>query len=171
MSFAKVKKELVQLDKEQLIELFGAVYKFKRPAKIYLEFFADPNLKKLLDESKAVITAAWTTHNHYQRPRIAEAKRTVREFRQLEVGSEWEADVMLYYVEAGMNHVDERPQEDFEPMLRGLVNAYVQALTFMKKEGLLDKFADRNRQLWQPTGKRYEKFCFYFMKEYELFYP
>ena len=56
MSKTTLKRELVNMDKEQLIELILEVYAARKDAKEYFEFFLNPDVGKLLDKYELAVS-------------------------------------------------------------------------------------------------------------------
>lgn len=101
MSKATVKKALKEQDHEGLVNLLMDLYAYRKDAKDFLEFWADPDEDKELERVKERIHKLFfLPHDKPRRkPNMTEIKTIVKNFRTLGPDSEKIADLLLYLPE------------------------------------------------------------------------
>lgn len=149
MSFPSVKKELELLEKKELIHLIGELYKISSPVKEYLEFYAQP------DEDNAYKIARQRIHESFYPQRgfgykLKEAKEAITRFKRLSPSTEQYADILLYYVECGVQYTLDFGDMN-EAFYSSLEGAYSKALAYIARENLREKFHDRSYKLVKDT--------------------
>jgi|SRR5690606_18300201 len=156
MSKPALKKELLKLSKEQLIEQILDLYGKNKSIKTFYDFYLNPqNEKELLKKCKRVIRKEFNV----ERPersglKFSVAKRAITELKNLQVSPETIADAMLYLAESACEFTSEWGDMD-ESFYNAAWNNFGAALKFMDKQGLLDDFKLRAEQctLWaSPCG-------------------
>lgn len=97
MSKAKLSKELIQLNKEQLIQLILDAYSARKETKEYLEFFLNPDIDRLFDKYSFAIHKELrrVKRGHYCKARISFIKRQIKEFSSFQPGYEAEIKLLL----------------------------------------------------------------------------
>ncbi len=100
MSKTTLKRELVNMDKEQLIELILEVYAARKDAKEYFEFFLNPDVGKLLDKYELAVSKELnrTKRGGYGKARISFIKKQIKEFASFQPGFESEIELMFYTI-------------------------------------------------------------------------
>lgn len=73
-----------------------------------------------------------------------------KELKKLGTRKELLADLMLFYVETGVEFTNKFGDID-EPFYNSVAIVYSQALTLMKKEKILNKFSDRAKKVVDDT--------------------
>jgi hypothetical protein len=74
--------------------------------------------------------------------KLKDGKQAISDFKKLGPSADLLADLMLFYVETGVKFTNDFGDID-EGFYSSMETTYVAALTIMKKENLLDKFAER----------------------------
>ena len=90
---------------------------------------------------------------------VAAAKRAVAEYGKVAASVDGIADVMLYYVEAGLWPIEEFGISDHPSLLGSVLRMYRDALLHVRKHGLDREFVDRSYEIVQQAAKvgyRYE---------------
>lgn len=99
MSKTSLKKELLNMDKNQLVELILDVYCARKEAKEYFEFFLDPDVAKLQDKYEQAVSKEFNrVKRGYCKARISVLKNQLKEFASFQPGFEAEIELMLFVV-------------------------------------------------------------------------
>lgn len=149
MGLREVKAELENLDKKQLIKLVGELYKKYPSVKQHLDFYADPKEEELLKTYKQNIYKNFYPERGFGL-NLKEAKKYITQFKKLEVSTFYLADLMLYYVECGVQFTNDFGDID-ENFYISMEKMYYQTLELMNKSGLLDHFQPRAEQVVTDT--------------------
>ena len=150
MGLSDIKKELKKLDKYKIIDLIADLYKKNKSVKDYFDFYVNPNEKDLFAKSKDKVYEAFFPKRG-DRLRLSEGKKAIADFRKLGISKDLLADLMLFYVETGVECTNEYGDID-EPFYNSIASVYSQALTVMKKEKILDNFSDRAKKVVDDTS-------------------
>lgn len=90
MSKAQLKKELVHLDQDQLVEVILNAYSSSREAKDYFEFFLNPDADALLDKKVDIIAKELTRSKRgHSKARISAIRKAIKDFAAYGVGDEY----------------------------------------------------------------------------------
>jgi hypothetical protein len=149
MSISDIKKELNKLDKKELIELILDLYKKNNSVKEYFDFILNPNEKELLEKHKQKIFEAFYPKRG-DALKLKDGKKAISDFKNLESSKLLIADLMLFYVECGVKYTNDFGDID-EAYYSSLEKMYLQALTLIDKDGLLDKFKARSFKIVDDT--------------------
>ena len=149
MGLTEIKKELKNLDKEKLLELVADLYKKNKSVKEYLDFFVSPNEKELFLKYKDKVYEAFYPKRG-DRFKLSDGKKAISDFKKLDASKELLAELMLFYVETGVEFTNEYGDID-EPFYNSVESVYSNALKLMSKEKILDKFADRAKEVVADT--------------------
>jgi len=150
MGLADLKKELRNLDKEKLVDLVADLYKKNKSVKELLDFYVNPNEKELFLKYKDKVYEAFYPRRG-DRFKLSDGKKAISDFKKLEASKELLSELMLFYAETGVEFTNEFGDID-EPFYNSIASVYSSALTLMNKEGILDKFADRAKQIVDDTS-------------------
>ncbi len=154
MSKTKLKKHLLTLTKEQLIDLMLDLYSASKEANKWLEFYLEPNFEAELQKyKKAIHKQFFGSIESY--PSFRECNKLVSSFQKLVSDPLTVADLLLYYVEQGCEFTEEYGDCDSEFYTALEINFY-KAIKFMAKNGLLSKFAPRIKKMIKSV-----KYCGY----------
>lgn len=150
MGLRELKSELKKQDKETLIKHVSELYKKYKPVKEYFDFYINPNENELLEKYKEKVREGFFPKRGWNL-KLSLARKAINEFKKLGPSQENLADLLLYYVECGVEFTNDYGDID-ENFYLSLEKTYVQALTLMRKENLLDKFADRAKEIVDNTS-------------------
>jgi hypothetical protein len=150
MGLADLKKELRKLDKEKLVDLVADLYKKNKSVKELLDFYVNPKEKELFLKYKDKVYEAFYPRRG-DRFKLSDGKKAISDFKKLEASKELLSELMLFYAETGVEFTNEFGDID-EPFYNSIASVYSSALTLMNKEGILDKFADRAKQIVDDTS-------------------
>ena len=169
MGLTDIKKELKKLDKEKLIEMVADVYKKNKSVKEYFDFFINPNEKELFKKYHDKVYEAFYPKRGFGF-KLKDGKQAISDFKKLGASTDLVADLMLFYVETGVEFTLEFGDID-ENFYSSIENTYNHALTLMQKEGMLEKFALRAKAVVDDTNDMGWGFHDYLADVYYEFYP
>jgi hypothetical protein len=149
LSLTDIKKELKKLDKDKLIHLVADLYKKNKSVREFFDFYVNPNEKDVFDKHRSKIFEAFYPKRGFGY-KLKAGKQAISDFKKLGTSSDLLADLMLFYVEIGVKFTNDFGDID-ENFYLSLEKTYVQALTLMKKEDLLERFADRTHKIIEDT--------------------
>ncbi len=136
-----LKKYLQQFSKEQLIaQIIELNTKFK-DVKTYYEFSINPNSTKAKDEAKKIIGKCICPDINYDL-KLREARKAITGFKKLSPGEKDIIDVMLFYVECGVNYTNAFGDID-EPFYNSIAGMFYDACLFIQKHNLETVFKQR----------------------------
>lgn len=147
MSKAKLKKELNNLSKENLVEQILDLYDKNKSVKEFYDFYLNPhNEKELVEKYKKIIIKEFNV----ERPersglKFSIAKRAISDFRDLQPSPVALADVMLTLPEYACEFTYTYGDME-ESFYNGAYNNFVAALKFIHKHDLLYNFKLRAEQ-------------------------
>jgi hypothetical protein len=150
MGLTEIKKELKKLDKDKLVDLVADLYKKNKSVKEFLDFFVNPNEKELFLKYKDKVYEAFYPKRG-DRFTLSDGKKAISDFKKLEASKELLAELMLFYVETGVEFTNEYGDID-DRFYYSIASVYSNALTLMSKESVLDKFADRTKKVVDDTS-------------------
>lgn len=145
MGLSDIKKELRRLDKDKIIEIISDLYKKYKPVKDYLDFYIKPDEKKLLFEYRDKIFYSFYPErgNNFK---LKDAKKAILDFKKFSPSPEILADLMIFYVECGVDFTNDFGDID-GPFYKSLEKTYVEALSILEDEDILEKFRDRANKI------------------------
>ncbi len=150
MGLTDLKKELKKLDKDKLIDLVADLYKKNKSVKEFFDFYVNPDEKELFNKYRDKVFEAFYPRRGYNY-KLKDGKQAISDFKKLGSSSDLLADLMLFYVETGVNFTNDFGDIN-EAFYSSMETTYVAALTLMRKENLLDKFADRASKVVSETN-------------------
>lgn len=150
MGLIEIKKELKKLDKDKLIDLVAELYKKNKSVKEFFDFYMNPNERELFNKYRDKVFEAFYPKRGYTY-KLKEGKQAISDFKKLNPSPDLLADLMLFYVETGVMFTNEFGDID-EAFYSSLETTYATALNYMKKEHLLDLFAERARKIVSDTS-------------------
>lgn len=141
MGFREVKPELSKLEKADLIKHIAELYNKYKPVKEYFDFYINPNEKELLEQYKEKVTEGFFPKRGCQL-KLSISRKAISDFKKLGPSPESVADLLLHYVEQGVEFSNEYGDIS-ESFYTSGANTYASALEIISKNGLLDKFKTR----------------------------
>jgi len=169
MGKTELKRELRKLDKDQLIGLISDLYKKENSVQKLLDFYVNPNEKELFSEYRHAVITAFYPECGYE-IKLHKGRQAISDFGKYGPSSHLLADLMLVYVETGVNFTNDFGDMN-ENFYSSLESMYVRALKLMQKEGILDKFANRARVIIIDTRDVGWGFHDYLADVYYRYYP
>ena len=150
MGLTDIKKELKKLDKDKIIDLVADLYKKNKSVKEFFDFYVNPDERELFNKYRDKVFEAFYPRRGYNY-KLKDGKQAISDFKKLGSSADLLADLMLFYVETGVKFTKDFGDID-EGFYSSMETTYVAALTLMKKENLLDKFADRAGKVVSDTS-------------------
>ena len=169
MGLTDLKKELKKLDKKKLIDLITDLYKKNKSVKEFLDFYTSPNEKELFNKYRDKVFEAFYPKRGFGL-KLTDGKKAISEFKKFEPSTKLIADLMLFYVETGVDFTNDFGDID-ENFYSSLEKIYVEALTLMRNNDLLEKFANRAGKIIEETSGIGWGFHDYLADVYFDFYP
>lgn len=176
MSKGKLKKHLLTMTKEQMVDVVLELYDASKEAKDWLEFYLEPDCDAQLDKCKRALHNFFYKRNGYPKyPKFRECNKLITAFRKLVAEPEPVAELLLYYVEQGCNAIATFGDFD-EAYRRALTNNFIKAMMYISGSGLRGDFAERIERMihsvrWCGDGfpdglwEIYEKYTEEYMME------
>ncbi len=156
MSKATIKRKLMTMSKDKIIDMVLEMYDARKEAKEYLEFYANPDEDGKLEEYKKIIIEEFYPRKRTSEPktRFAVCRKAVSDYKKLKPSPENLADLMLCYVECACQFTYDFG-DMWEQYYISVENNFNKTLAFIKKLNLLEYFKPRLKQcvIWaSPCG-------------------
>jgi|SRR5690554_1915540 len=149
MGLREVKSELNKVNKEDLLKHISELYKKYKPVKEYFDFYINPDEKQILEQYKEKVTEGFFPKRGYQL-KLSISRKAINDFKKLGTSAESLADLLLHFVENGVQFTNEYGDID-ENFYTSIENTYSNALELIDKNGLLDKFESRAYKIVTDT--------------------
>ena len=149
MGLREVKSELNKLDKKTLIKHISEFYKKFKPVKEYLDFYISSDETTLLEQYKKRITAGFFPRGRHTF-NLSISRKAINDFKKLGTSKESLADLLLHYVECGVELTNTYGDID-ENFYASIENTYASALTIIDDNKLHKKFQTRAQEIVDDT--------------------
>lgn len=139
-TITKLKQELSQKSKEELITEIAHLYKTFPQVKEYYQA-QGANIQELLNKYKNIIQKEFMTGNTrgFPKARFSVARKAINDFKKLTDEPELMADIMLTYVES-VSSFNTEYSPDVEDFYTRPEDMFEKVLSIIKKYKLKDKF-------------------------------
>ncbi len=144
-----LKKYLQQFSKEQLVAQIIELNAKYKDVKTYYEFSINPNSDKAKKEAKKIIIKNINTDGS-PKLKLREARQAVTNFKKLSPTESDLADIMLFYVECGVNFTNAFGDID-EPFYNSIAGMFHDAGKFIKTNGMQERFKQRCKKIMDDT--------------------
>ncbi len=141
MGLREIKASLNKLEKEDLIKHISELYIKYKPVKEYFDFYVNPDEKKILKQYKEKVAEGFFPKRGYQL-KLSVSRKAINDFKKLGASAESVADLLLHYVENGVEFTNAYGDID-ENFYTSIENTYSNALDLIGRNGLLNKFEKR----------------------------
>ena len=138
-----------KLDKKELVKTISELYKKFKPVKDYLDFYLNPDEKHLLEEFKRKVTEGFFPKRGDQL-KLSVSRKAINDFKKLGTSLESLADLLLHFVENGVEFTNEFGDID-EKFYASIEKTYSNALDIVDENGLLEKFEKRAYKIVAQT--------------------
>lgn len=104
MSKLQLKKELLNMDQNQLVQLILDAYSARKETKEYFDFFLNPDVEKLLTKYEIAVSKELSRvkRGGYCKARISFIKKLLKEFASYQPGFQAEMDLLSYTIKYAM---------------------------------------------------------------------
>lgn len=137
MSRAKLKKELMGMSHEQMVQIVLEAYDARKETRDYFEFFLDPNVEKALEAARQKLEKEFKLKRGYLKFSITKLRAIIKQFESLGVGPSdtltLMADVVRSLTVYGSRF---RISDGYYPVIQRYI---VQTLKYANDNGELDK--------------------------------
>lgn len=144
-----LKKYLKQFSKEQLMEQIMELHKKYKEVKTYYEYTLNPNGDIQTDKVKKTIYKFFNPP-FGQDPKLREARKEVSGFKKLSPPDEALADVMLYYVECGVEFTNNYGDIN-EPFYNSVAGMFRDVCKHIKTNQMQAQFKQRCKKIMDDT--------------------
>lgn len=151
MGFLEVKRELQKLDSKDLIKHISELYKKFPEVREYFEFYIATNEDELLEKYKTKVREGFFPKRGYDL-KLSISRKAIQDFKKLGASSVSVAELMLYYVQCGVEYTNEFGDID-EPFYISMENTYAKALELMSKENLLGYLKEVARKILDDSAE------------------
>ena len=150
MGLQQLKTELKKYDKETLIKHISELYKKYKPVKEYFDFYINPNENELLKTYKEKVLEGFYPKRGYNL-NLSIARKAINDFKKLGTSQESYIDLLLYYVECGIEFTNDYGDIN-ESFYLSLEKTFSNAMRLLEKENLHDKFKSKVEKLLDKTA-------------------
>lgn len=144
-----LKKHLSQFSKEQLISQILELNKKYKDVKAWYQFSLNPDISGEKQKAKNAVFECFFPMRG-SKLRLKDARKIISDFKKLEPDAESLADVMMHYVETGVEFTDEYGDID-EPFYNSVAGMFNNAAKFIEKNGLEKIFIVRAKKIADDT--------------------
>ncbi|MCH5247666.1 MAG: hypothetical protein J1E99_05865 [Muribaculaceae bacterium] len=111
-----LKKELLKLEKDELIEVILSAYGASKETKEYFDFFLNPDIDLLREKYQEMIVKEFrrTRRVYYSKARINTVRRIIKKFSSFDPGSEY---VVEFYIFTITHSLSTERNLNFTPVL------------------------------------------------------
>lgn len=141
MGKRELKLQLATFDKEQLIGLIGELYEKEKSVRAFLDYYLNPKEDKALATCRERVREAFYPKRGFQL-KLASGKKAISDFRKLKPSPESMVDLLLTYVETGVEYTLEFGDID-EAFYMSLESVFRDAMKIIKKNKLQKEFEAR----------------------------
>ena len=143
MSKAKLKKHLLALSKEEIIDVVLGLYDARTEAKAYFEFYLKPDSSAELEKLRVrIVHEFFPVRGLPKNPSFAKCKKIVTDFAKMQASPDCVADLMLTVTEQGNNWALTYGYCEGAYEM-ALANSFARAMDFIFRNGLLLHFYER----------------------------
>ena len=145
-----LKKYLSQFTKEQLVGQILELHKKYKDVKTYYEFSINPDVTSKRENVKEAVLECFFPKRGFKL-RLKDARKVISDFKKLEPDPESLADVMLYYVECGVQFTNDFGDID-EPFYVSIERMFIDTAKFIQDNGLNEIFLARAQKITEDSN-------------------
>ena len=153
ISISRIKKYIGKSSKEDLskdiLELFQ---KFSKIKDFYQFKLSGGRDLKLLEKYKKIIQNVFFPERGLGNARLSVARKAVTDFKKLSGDPNFIADVMIYYVEMGVDFTNEYGDIN-EPFYESMESMYERAAKFMIENNIANNYINRFKKIVENTSE------------------
>lgn len=141
MGLKEIKQNLLDQDKETLVKYLIELYKKYDSVKEYLNFYTNPNEEDLLVKYNDKIREGFYPKRG-MRLKLSVSRKAINDFRKLGTSKENLGNLMLYYVECGVEFTNDFGDIN-ESFYSSVENTFATSLKLIEQDGALEKYKER----------------------------
>jgi hypothetical protein len=168
MGFREVKSELNKLEKSDLIKHISELYKKFKPVKEYFDFYLNPDETDILNRYKERVQEGFYPKRGDQL-QLSISRKAINDFKKLGTSAEALADLMLFYVECGVEFTNDFGDIN-ESFYISVETTFAKTLKLIDKEDLLLKFEERAGKIVEESSGIGWGFADYIAEVYFTYY-
>jgi hypothetical protein len=149
MGLKEVKDELLSKDKEELVKQMLELYKKYDTVKEYFDFYVNPNEDGLYKKYKEKVRKGFYPKRGDQL-KLSISRKALNDFRKMETSKERLGELILYFVECGVEFTNEFGDIN-EAYYLSIENAFVDSLKILTDDNALEKYKDRAKKIVDDT--------------------
>ncbi len=169
MSKRELKKELIRFEKTQLIDLISDLYEKNKSVKEYLDYYLNPNETEILKTYKTKVREAFYPKRGFGF-KLSIGKKAISDFRKLKPSIESLIDLLLCYVEIGVEFTREFGDIN-EAYYSSIESVYADSMKLIAKNGLHELFKLRADDVLKKTENMgwgvHDSLCDLYYETYE----
>lgn len=151
MKISEIKRGLKEISKEELVnDISDLIKKSDFVRDYYLTKFSDENGFSVLTRYKDAIRDEFFPKYGDGLGRLSVAKKAISEFKKISSNNEHVAEIMIYYVEVGVEYTDAYGDIN-EQFYISMESMYERAINHIVKSDLEEKFRDRCQKIVDDT--------------------
>jgi len=132
-----------------LIKHILELYKKYDSVKEYFDFYINPEENEILKRYKEKVREGFFPKRG-MRLRLSLSRKVINEFKKLEISKEKIADLLLYYIECGVEFIN--TYEDIsESFYTSAESTLTKVLKIFKEENVLEKYKERVKNLIEES--------------------
>lgn len=146
-----LKKHLSTLSKDQLIKHIVELDKKYKSVQEYHQLFLNNDVEAVVAKYKKQIENEFYPSRGLPKERLSVARKAITETKKLGVPADSLADLMLFYVETGVQFTNDYGDIN-EAFYNSMENMFGKVLKLMQKEGILDQFKERAYKIIEDSS-------------------
>ena len=140
ITISQLKKALSEKSEKELVEEIANLFKkFSQVKEYYTLAFSTEGEEQVLEKYKIIITNEFFPNRGYGKARLSVAKKAISDFKKISGKPHSITDIMLHYVEQGVNFTDQYGDID-APFYNSMEKMFEEALKLAEKNNLLPFF-------------------------------
>lgn len=152
MKVTELKKCLNDASKEELTKQIIDLFKKNDFVKDYYEIkYNSNNQASVLEKHKEIIKNEFFPKRGFGKARLSVAKKSITEFKKLSSDIQQIAEIMLFYVETGVEFTNSYGDID-EKFYISMEGMYEQVVQLIVKENLVNEFYERCHDIVKDTN-------------------
>ncbi|MDE5555607.1 MAG: hypothetical protein K2J10_10560 [Muribaculaceae bacterium] len=167
MSKIALKKELMGLSREQIIDVVLTAYSSNKTIKEYFDFFTVPDVEKLYERFTRELTKEIIRGKYHQSTaRISRIRKSIKNFESFNPGAERVRDLYLFTVNM---LVEQKKIKNFsDTLINGTLKLLNEAIAYADKNLIFDSTMQQVDRIIAETSDRSRYFRAFLKRNIEL---
>lgn len=167
MSKIALKKELMGLSREQIIDVVLTAYSSNKTIKEYFDFFTVPDVEKLYERFTRELTKEITRGKYRQSTaRISRIRKSIKNFESFNPGVERVRDLRLFAI--NMLVEQEKIKNYTDTLINGTLKLLNDAIAYADKNLIFDSTMEQVDRIIAETSDRSRHFRAFLRRNIEL---